>query len=129
MTQHAGLTEERWATFDLDQRILMIANEMNRTSRALGAADPAARRRGYERVLRLTDLTIATRPRPALRRELLRWRDLAAALFVADEARPDRHRAAFRALLQLRPAAAAQIPLLLDRGHARADEARVEPSA
>lgn len=114
MSQHARLTEERWARFDIDRQILMIANEMHRTSRLLADEDPAARRRGYERVLRLTDLTIRTDPRAALRRELLRWRDLVAELFVADEAAPDRHAAALRALLQLRPAAAGQAALLLD---------------
>ncbi len=113
MSQHAGLTEERWSRFDLDSQILMIANEMNRTTGLPADEDPGPRRRGYERVLRLTDLTIATRPRPALRRELLRWRDLIAALYVEDEAAADRHRGALRVLLQLRPVAARQIALLL----------------
>lgn len=113
MSQHAGLDAERWSRFDLDQRILMIANEMNRTMRLLADADPEPRRRGYERVLRLTDLTIAVGVRPALLRELLRWRDLIASLYIADRPAPHHHRAAFRALLQLRPAAAAQIQYLL----------------
>lgn len=114
MSQHTGLTAERWARFDLDQQVLMIANEMHRTSRILADEDPAARRRGYERVLRLTDLTIRSRPRPALSRELLRWRDLVAELYVADDAAADRHTGALRALLQLRPASASQVALLLD---------------
>lgn len=114
MTQHAGLTEDRWARFDIDQQVLMIANEMHRTSRILADEDPAARERCYERVLRLTDLTIRTRPRPALCRELLRWRDLIAALYVSGDASADRHAGALRALLQLRPVAAGQVALLLD---------------
>ena len=113
MTQHAGLTEERWSQFDLDSQVLMIANEMNRTSRLLADEDPTPRRRGYERVLRLTDLTIATWPRPALRRELLRWRDLIAELYVEDAAAADQRRRAFRVLLQMRPVADRQIALLL----------------
>lgn len=113
MTQHAGLTEERWARFDIDQQILMIANEMHRTAHVVVDEEPAARRRGYERILRLTDLTVRAGPRAALRRELLRWRDLVAELYIADATAPDRHAAALRALLQLRPAAAQQIPLLL----------------
>jgi hypothetical protein len=113
VSQHAGLTEERWASFDIDQQILMIANEVHRTSRVLADEDPAARRRGYERVLRLTDLTIRTRPRAALCRELLRWRDLVAELYIADEAAADRHAGVLRTLLQLRPAAASQVALLL----------------
>jgi hypothetical protein len=113
VTQHAGLTEERWARFDTDQQILMIANELHRTSRLLADAEPGARRRGYERVLRLTDLTVRAGPRAALRRELLRWRDLIAELYIADAPAPDRHAAALRVLLQLRPATAHQIALLL----------------
>jgi hypothetical protein len=114
MSQHASLTAERWSRFALDQQILMIGNEMNRTTKLLADAEPGPRRRGYERILRLTDLTLLTNTRPALRRELLRWRDLVAALYVAGAADPIAHRAAFRALLQLHPTAARQIPLLLD---------------
>lgn len=114
MSQHASLTAERWSTFPLEHQILMIGNEMNRTWRLLDDEDPASRRRGYERVLRLTDLTVAANARPALRRELLRWRDLAAALYIADRPDAAAHRAAFRALLLLHAAAARQIPLLLD---------------
>ena len=113
MSQHAGLTEERWAQFDLDRQVLMIANEMHRTSRLLADADPNPRRRAYERILRLTDLTVATSPRPTLRRELLRWRDLIAELYVEDAAAADQHRSALRVLLQLRPVAARQVAILL----------------
>lgn len=95
----------------------MIGNEMNRATRLLEEADRDGLRRGYERVLRLTDLTVAGGLRPALLRELLRWRDLAASLYAAEDADSEAHRAAFRALLQLRPVAARQIPFLLgDQG-------------
>ena len=107
------MTAERWARFDIDRQILMIANEMNRARHVLSDEDPRSLERAYERVLRLTDLTIGTRPRSALLRELLRWRDLVAELFVAGEAAPTRHLAALRSLLLLRPVAARQIPLLL----------------
>jgi hypothetical protein len=113
VSQHAGLTEERWARFDLDQQVLMIANEMNRNGRLLDAEGSGPRLRGYERILRLTDLTVAVQSRAALRRELLRWRDLIAALYIAEAPEPEAHRAAFRVLLQLRPLAAKQIPALL----------------
>lgn len=113
MTQHAGLSEERWGGFDLDRQILMIGNEMNRASRHIERRERDSLGLAYERVLRLVDLTVATRPRRGLRRELLRWRDLVAALYL--EAAPDAtaHRQAFRSLLQLSPGAARQIPHVL----------------
>ena len=110
MTQHASLTPERWARFNLDQQILMIANEMNRASSLLDPDRLASLRRSYERVLRLVDLTVITQDRRGLRRELLRWRDLVAALYVAPGPERASHNAAFRCLLQLTPAAATQIP-------------------
>ncbi len=112
MSQHAGLDAERWAGFDVDRQVLMIANEMNRIRR-LPDQDPEARRRAYERVLRLTDLTLDTTDRRGLRRELARWRDLVASLYLEREIHLERHESAFRMLLLLRPAAARQIPLLL----------------
>jgi len=53
MTQHVSLTPERWSRFALEQQILMIGNEMNRTSKLLADSAPESRRLGYERVLRL----------------------------------------------------------------------------
>lgn len=110
MRQHAGLTAERWASFSLDQQVLMVANEMNRASKMFALSDRARLRSSYERVLRLVDLTVQVQRRVGLRRELLRWRDLVAALYVADVPSPEAHRAAFVALLQFTPAAWAQRP-------------------
>jgi hypothetical protein len=112
MTQHASLTPERWARFDLDQQILMIANEMKRASAVMAPDEQDSRAKGYERVLRLLDLTVATQTKPTLRRELLRWRDLVAALYVANDAEPKAHDAALRCLLRFTPAASRQIPYL-----------------
>jgi len=113
VTQHASLSPERWARFDLDRQILMVANEMNRARSLFTDADHDALRRTYERVLRLVDLTVQTRPRRGLRRELLRWRDLVAALYVAEEADARAHDEAFLCLLRFTPAASKQIPHLL----------------
>jgi hypothetical protein len=48
-----------------------------------------------------------------VRRELLRWRDLIGALYVAAAPSTEDHRAAFRYLLQLNPTASRQIEYLL----------------
>lgn len=113
MTQHAGLSPERWAAFPLDRQVLMIANEMNRAAKLMAAVDHERLRSAYERILQLTDLTVQVSGRAALRRELLRWRDLVAALYVIPAADPGAHAVAFRALLHLTPEAAKQLPLLL----------------
>ncbi len=111
--QHGSLGAERWGRFSLDQQILMIGNEMNRASKLLAPEHHEGRQNCYHRVLDLLDLTVAVNPRPALRRELLRWRDLIAELYISPDPDPTRHRAAFRSLLQFTPAAAQQIPYLL----------------
>ncbi len=115
MTQHTGLDSERWSRFDLDQQILMIGNEMNRGLRLARAGSSASLRLGYERVMRLVDLTVGLNVRPALRRELLRWRGLLAELYLSEDVDPERHEALFRILLQLRPIPSRQIPHLLHR--------------
>lgn len=112
MTQHASLTPERWARFGLDQQVLMIANEMKRASSLMKLTDQSSRARAYERVLRLLDLTVVTQPKPTLRRELLRWRDLVAALYAAPEADPRAHDAALRCLLRFTPEASRQLAFL-----------------
>jgi hypothetical protein len=114
MGQHASLSPERWATFNLDQQILMIGNEMNRGLRLLRREDHIGLRLACERILRLVDLTIEVQTGYGLRRELLRWRDLIAAMYISPELpEPMQYEATFRALLQLTPQAAREIPFLL----------------
>lgn len=110
MSQHAGLTLERWRLFDRDRQLLMIANEMHRGSRL---QEPEAIRRCYERVLRLTDLTVQATARPTFRRELLRWRDLIAELWLGGRPDRDRHLDALRCLLLMSPETARQRPWVL----------------
>ena len=109
MTQHASLEPARWAAFDLDQQILMIANEMNRSAKLMAPADRDRRLGSYARTLQLVDLTVATRTQHGLRRELLRWRDLVARLCASAEADPEAHAAALRCLLRFTPVAARQL--------------------
>ena len=109
MAQHAALSTERWSAFSFDQQILMIANELRRAGKLTASDDDARRTSAYERVLRLTDLTIQTATRRAVRRELLRWRDLAAALYVQPAGNPIDHDAAWRCLLRFTPEASRQL--------------------
>ena len=111
--QHSSLTAERWSVIPLEQQVLMIANEMNRAAKLFAVEDRGRLRHCYERILRLVDLTVETRTRRGLRRELLRWRDLVADLYQSPHPDHEQHRAAFRALLLLHPVAARQIPFVL----------------
>jgi hypothetical protein len=95
--------------FPVEQRLLMIANEMHRASRFCTEAATAHRQRAYERVLQLVDLTASSPIPDGLRRELLRWRDLVAERWLEGTADAARHQAALRVLLQLHPAAYAQL--------------------
>ena len=114
MLQHGSLTPERWIGFTLDQQILMIANEMNRAASLMGSADRSRLINAYERVLQLADLSICVNSRRGLQRELLRWRDLIAQLYVNSSSDPIAHAEAFLCLLRFTPAASLQIPFLSD---------------
>lgn len=113
--QHRGLSAERWSAFSFDQQILAIGNEMNRTLAMLEQGEWGRARLGHQRVLQLTDLTAGLASTRGRRRELLRRRDLMAALYLQPSADAAEHRHVFRALLQFTPAAAQQIEPLLGR--------------
>ena len=104
---------ERCSAFTRGQQRLMIANEMNGATRFTDIDDTANLHRCYERVLRLVDLTVQVNGARSPRRELLRWRDLIAELYLAQTPEPALHRAAFRALLLLSPATYSQMRFVL----------------
>ena len=109
MAQHASLTLDRWLAFPFDQRILMVANEMRRAAQLTQPGDQERRSNAYARVLALADLTIQAPSRPAARRELLRWRDLVAELYIQPGANPPAHQAAWTCLLRFTREAARQL--------------------
>jgi hypothetical protein len=63
--------------------------------------------------LNLTDLTIRVQKRSSFLREILRWRDLIAALYISEEPDIGDHNDAFRVLLLFTPVAAEQIPYVI----------------
>ena len=110
---HASLSPERWARFTRDQQLMMIANEMNRASKLMAPEDRERLKSAYTRVLQLTDLTVDVRRERGLRKELLRWRELVARLWLRSDGDPDAHRQAFRSLLLFSYETAKQIPFVL----------------
>lgn len=120
MPQHSALTLKRWSSFSPAQQILMIANEMNRAKRLFSPPDKEGLKLCYERILYLTDLTVQLNYRRSFRKELLRWRDLAAEEYLSlskysEMGKPDigRHLKIFKCLLFLTPESAKQIPYLI----------------
>ena len=113
MTQHTDLGETQWSSHGLERQILMIANEMNRAGKLVRPDDTGRRRNAYARVLRVPDLTIGVNHRYGLRRELLRWRDLAAQLYSNGEPDVVAHLAAMKVLLLFTPESARQRRYLL----------------
>jgi hypothetical protein len=109
------LSPEKWSRFNLDQQILMIANEMNRAGKLYKLEEGEHLNNCYERVLRLTDLTIRVNSKNTLRRELLRWRDLIAGLYISTAREREDHEAAFKCLLLFTPEASKQRPHVLEQ--------------
>lgn len=112
MKQHGGLTLERWRRFTLEQQILSIAAEMQRVRHSLEGGAESSVRLGYERVLRLVDLTVAAHRSPRLWRELLRWRGLAAEQYVAPAPSLQLHMELLRCLLRFTKETSKQVALL-----------------
>jgi len=109
MHQHEGLTLERWSKFPAAHQVLMIANELHRARKLMDPDDASRRRNAYERVLYLADLTIAAQAGHSLRRELLRFRDLAAQMYLEPAPGAREQAALLRALLLLTPESARQL--------------------
>jgi hypothetical protein len=107
--QHAGLSLERWSRFTLAQQVLSIGAEMLRAGSSIQGGYASSVRLGYERVLCLVDLTVEANRNRALRRELLRWRELVAELYVAPELHAERHEELLRVLLLFTPESARQL--------------------
>ena len=80
------------------------------SSKLFGPEDRGRLANAYERILRLADLTVEVQSSRSLRRELLRWRELAGGIYLEPD--PSAHRQLFRALLLLTPESARQLSLL-----------------
>ena len=110
--QHRSLTPEYWSRFSRAQQVLMIANEMNRAAKMFSPESRSLLQGCYTRALALTDLTAAMPHPRGFRRELLRFRELLAAQFIAAEPDPRRHAQLFHALLTFTPESYRQVPHL-----------------
>lgn len=82
---HPSLTPEKWSKFPKPTQILNIASELSRTRGWLGKQRPEPMLNSFDRAFELIDLTIAD---PKWRRglkELLRFREQLAALYIQNK--------------------------------------------
>ena len=94
----------------MGRQILMVANELGRAGSAMTAGDPAEVKRCYERALELLCLTIEVAPRRrALRRELCRFKEVLASLYVSEEPSFHDNQIAQSVLISLSPEAYAML--------------------
>jgi len=82
---HPNLSEEKWQSYDRARQVLMIANELNRAQNWLNKDGLENTLPCYERALELTDLTIDDEKWQRRRKELLRFRECLAELYISDK--------------------------------------------
>lgn len=85
MTFHQSLTAERWRSFPLERRVLMIGSELKRLEHWLEAGDRPAAEQCVERAVELLDLSVATARSGPQRREFCRARELIRGVLFAPE--------------------------------------------
>ena len=105
-----GPSPQRWSEFSLTQQIIMISNELSRAGNWMNSGSEGLRRDAYARALVLTDLTASGSHRLEFRRELLRWRDLLAQLYLEPDPQPRRNSELLRSLLLFTFETSRQIP-------------------
>lgn len=98
---HKNLSKEKWTGFPMSQRILMIANELNRAKNWIEREDFEEVSNCYERAFELLDLTISTAGAGNLRRELLRFREILALHYAYKQNDADVNQTLFNVLLTL----------------------------
>lgn len=107
---HKTLNAERWSKFSTDRQILMIGNELGRMINGIEVKGSLVELKAcMERAFELVDLTVAL-ARPALQKELLRFRWLLGQFYLMDEATlrksSDQIKRLLKALLLLNPKSA-----------------------
>jgi hypothetical protein len=98
---HKTLTPEKWAGYTKGQQILMIANEMNRAQNWLEKQQFTDANKCYERAFELTDLTVEDSKWTGAIKELLRFREILAELYIQQQKDIKLNQLAYRALICL----------------------------
>jgi deoxyribodipyrimidine photolyase-like uncharacterized protein len=95
----------RWQNFSVSQRLLMIANELQRAGNWIHKKDWEEAAQAYERAFELVDLTVESANNNNFIKEILRWRELLAMLYSSKGYEATTNNKLLSALITLDPGA------------------------
>jgi hypothetical protein len=81
---HKNLNLEKWSCYSKGQQILMIANELNRAGNWIEKHQNFEVNQCYERAFELIDLTVEDTKWKNGLKELLRFREVLATLYIQE---------------------------------------------
>ena len=100
---HKNLTLKKWCNYSKGQQILMIANELNRAQNWLQKEENFEVNQCYERAFELLDLTLEDKKWHKGIKEILRFREMLAELYVTKEKDKISNKKAYDILITLTP--------------------------
>jgi len=101
-SQHK-ISEEKWASFNKGQQVLMIANEINRAKNLINKSFKEEVQFSYQRAIELIDLTLNDKKWNGRLKELLRCREVLAELFFTKETNQQTNQQIYNCLVCLVP--------------------------
>ena len=102
---HKGLTLEKWSAYTEAKQVLMISNELNRAKNFIRDGNTEAVNMCYERAFELTDLTTSDIKWKGKCREMRRFREMLAMLYVDEKKDSQVNHMLYLGLLRLSPEA------------------------
>ena len=102
LKHHKTLNLEKWRGYSSGQQILMIANELNRAGTWISrGTDPREVKLCYERALELVCLTLSTATGYSRLRELARFKEILASLYLQESPKLEQNHQAKDVLISL----------------------------
>ena len=101
LEHHKTLTLEKWSNYSRAQQVLMIANEMNRAGNLIEKNMITEVKNCYERAFELIDLTTADLKWKGRLKELRRFRELLAVLYLEKEKKAETNEKLKNALIKM----------------------------
>ena len=98
---HKNLTPERWQTFSKGRQILMIATELSRAKNWIEKKQNFETNQCYERAFELIDLTVEDSKWKNGLKEILRFRELLAELYLQNNKNAKMNQSLYDILLTL----------------------------